>query len=96
MSASEDLLLVGDRDSGLSGDETGCRTEEFLSDDPRSAAQSPSQGRRSPADVGGLLAKLRRKLDVGVAPSQGDYKLYPWRWFMLATLCLLNLSNGMV
>lgn len=25
-----------------------------------------------------------------------QYKLYPWRWFMLVTLCFLNVSNGMV
>lgn len=24
------------------------------------------------------------------------YKVYPWRWFMLVTLCFLNVSNGMV
>lgn len=25
-----------------------------------------------------------------------QYRLYPWRWFMLAALCILNISNGMV
>jgi hypothetical protein len=24
------------------------------------------------------------------------YRVYSWRWFMLATLCFLNVSNGMV
>ena len=25
-----------------------------------------------------------------------QYRLYRWRWFMLAALCALNVSNGMV
>lgn len=25
-----------------------------------------------------------------------QYRLYPWRWFMLVSLCILNISNGMV
>ncbi len=24
------------------------------------------------------------------------YRVYLWRWFMLASLCILNISNGMV
>ena len=28
--------------------------------------------------------------------QQLHYKVYPWRWFMLFSLCLLNVSNGMV
>lgn len=24
------------------------------------------------------------------------YRVYKWRWFMLASLCILNVSNGMV
>lgn len=24
------------------------------------------------------------------------YRVYRWRWFMLASLCILNVSNGMV
>ena len=24
------------------------------------------------------------------------FKVYPWRWFMLLSLCVLNVSNGMV
>jgi len=26
----------------------------------------------------------------------GSYRMYRWRWFMLLSLCLLNVSNGMV
>ena len=25
-----------------------------------------------------------------------QYRVYPWRWFMLASITLLNISNGMV
>ena len=25
-----------------------------------------------------------------------QYRVYPWRWFMLFALCFLNVSNGMV
>ena len=25
-----------------------------------------------------------------------EYKVYRWRWLLLASLCLLNISNGMV
>ena len=25
-----------------------------------------------------------------------QYRVYTWRWFMLAALCALNVSNGMV
>lgn len=96
---SESLLLKGSEpeESGVSGDEAQSENgSEFLSE-PSSATLSPLPGRRSPADRG-LLDKLR-KLRVGGASRQdeaGEYKVYPWRWFMLATLCLLNLSNGMV
>ena len=24
------------------------------------------------------------------------YRVYPWRWFMLVAMCILNVSNGMV
>ena len=24
------------------------------------------------------------------------YRVYKWRWFMLVSLCILNVSNGMV
>lgn len=91
MSACEDLLLVGNHDgeSCLSGDETN--TDDFLSDDLRSATQSPTQGRSSP----GILSRWKHKLGVGMA-SKRDYQVYHWRWFMLATMCLLNLSNGTV
>lgn len=90
---SGNLLLRGGGESedseceGRSGDESVS--------DPPSVIQSPTPGRRSP---GGILSKLKWKLEVGGASQheEGEYKLYPWRWFMLATLCLLNLSNGMV
>jgi len=29
-------------------------------------------------------------------PECEEYKLYPWRWFMLFSLFLLNVSNGTV
>lgn len=25
-----------------------------------------------------------------------QYRVYPWRWFMLVSMCFLNISNGMV
>lgn len=28
--------------------------------------------------------------------EQMKYRVYPWRWFMLLGVCLLNVSNGMV
>ena len=28
--------------------------------------------------------------------KQLRYKVYPWRWFMLFSLCFLNVSSGMV
>ncbi len=28
--------------------------------------------------------------------KQIRYRIYPWRWFMLLAVCLLNVSNGMV
>jgi hypothetical protein len=93
-SSGDDLLLVGGG-SEQSGDETS--TEELLPDG-QEGAEGPKQAWRSPAHQ--ALSRLKQKLDVGVAPSHGagdeDYKVYPWRWFMLAVLCLLNLSNGMV
>lgn len=35
---------------------------------------------------------------VGVSRDDGasEYRLYPWRWFMLLSICMLNISNGMV
>lgn len=38
----------------------------------------------------------RRISEVGGAGREGGYKVYKWRWFMLGTLTLLNISNGMV
>ena len=33
---------------------------------------------------------------VSVYRQCRQYKVYPWRWLLLVTLCLLNISNGMV
>ena len=32
----------------------------------------------------------------GGGPRVVKYRVYLWRWFMLATIFLLNVSNGMV
>lgn len=44
-------------------------------------------------------ALIRSSATSSTQPSYRQalqYRLYPWRWFMLATLCLLNVSNGTV
>ena len=80
---------------------------DWLSDTPsrtHSPFQEENQDRRfNRAGVGfsGAIGHiLLGKGKVGGAGQRsaagGDYKVYPWRWFMLVTLSLLNLSNGMV
>lgn len=48
----------------------------------------------------GILSKVRKSSGSGRGSAGSvkgeDYKVYRWRWLMLATLSLLNLSNGMV
>lgn len=44
----------------------------------------------------GAIKKMVKGVSAGRGSGVGEYKLYRWRWFMLATLSLLNLSNGMV
>ena len=48
----------------------------------------------------GAISEGRGVDESGQAPVSSyrpeQYKLYPWRWFMLGTLCFLNVSNGMV
>lgn len=41
---------------------------------------------RSPSDTDSLPSYRQARL----------YKVYRWRWLLLASLCLLNVSNGMV
>ena len=66
-----------------------------------------AQGRKV-AFEGGLLSSdssddelqpgQRTPSDASSAPSyhHREYKVYHWRWFMLGSLCLLNISNGTV
>ena len=63
---------------------------EFLSSPPR-------VGPRLGGKMVGALSGWRRKFHVFDPEVNADeYRVYRWRWFMLATLCLLNVSNGMV
>jgi hypothetical protein len=44
-------------------------------------------GQSTPSDAGSVPTYRQQ-------PRQ--YRVYGWRWFLLASLCLLNISNGMV
>ena len=72
---------------------------ESESEWPPRNSPSPFQDHQQRQERGGDFIKtvMRRIRLGGVSGSElGEYRVYPWRWFMLATLCLLNLSNGMV
>ena len=43
-------------------------------------------GERTPSDTSSLPSYRQAR----------EYKVYRWRWVLLASLCLLNISNGMV
>lgn len=69
----------------------------------RSPFQEDDQDRQSNRLGVGFIRRITGKLKVGGAAGRGstgseggEYKVYPWRWFMLGTLSLINLSNGMV
>ena len=38
----------------------------------------------------------RSRKTTTLASYRIQYRVYRWRWFMLAALCTLNISNGMV
>lgn len=84
------LHLIGEAESadGFTDSES-----EFLSSPP-----PPGVAPRAGGKVAGLLRRKFRVFHPQVnADGEGDeYRVYMWRWFMLATLCLLNVSNGMV
>ena len=54
-------------------------------------SSSPSSSARSSPEVPFPLstASVQRSYRM-------QYRVYPWRWFMLASITLLNISNGMV
>ncbi len=82
---------------------------DWLSE-PASSSHSPFQDQQQPQEGGGqakgsrwliteVTAMIKRTKGVSGRSAGSElveFKVYPWRWFMLATLCLLNTSNGMV
>lgn len=88
----------------FSWNDTSESESECLSEPP-SSSPSPFQGQqredRGVPTRGFIRAVVQKICSDKVSGSAseagpGDYQVYPRRWFLLATLCLLNLSNGMV
>lgn len=102
--STKNLLYTatGEEEGGLETDElpSGPETDsDWLSDGE--IAQSPFQeGKTERQYKQGFLHSLLRRVRGGRSSAStsgaGEYRVYCWRWFMLATLSLLNLSNGMV
>ncbi len=77
--------------------------EEGFSD---SDTESQSQVGLTPPPDQSAKAKLKALLFGGLADTAPpatvsstatpEYKLYPWRWLMLVSMFLLNISNGTV
>lgn len=94
--------LEPDSDSDwLSDTASRTRSSPFLEDDQDSQFNRLGVGFK----ISGAIRRIKSKLKVGGASGAGrgsagsgggEYRLYLWRWFMLGTLTLLNLSNGMV
>jgi len=101
---SGEKLLAGSSVEVDGGTDVSESDSDWLSESPvlkerQSQAQSHS---RTDEAVGlrRLVTKVKTVLteklsSPGGEPSQ-EYRVYRWRWFMLATLSLLNVSNGTV
>ncbi len=59
---------------------------------------SPPTALGKPAKKSVQYKNLEEEHHASPIPSYRavQYRVYPWRWFMLLTLCFLNVSNGMV
>lgn len=101
------LTARGGRDSADLASEPEPNSDSDWLSDTASRTRSPFQEDDQDSKLGvGFVGGIRRKLKVGGSPrargrgsaksDAGEYKVYLWRWFMLGTLTLLNLSNGMV
>ena len=107
---SGDKLLRGDPPL-FGGDEASESDSDWLSE-PESSSASPFHARQQQEELerGGragqqrdtrFITQIKAVMERGEGSRRsdhqlGEYRVYRWRWFMLATLCLLNLSNGMV
>lgn len=108
-SNDQQVLLADEREEAVESgieDVPSENDEGWFSETP-SGTESPLSERRSPLTQGFLTevqSMIRRKIPGGWPAARhrtsrdrgGQYKVYPWRWFMLASLTLLNLSNGTV
>lgn len=67
-------------------------------DETDSEWSSPSQQSRPLPSRTGMFRSLVKKQFGAASPetSKDEYTLFKRRWFMLATLSLLNISNGTV
>ena len=72
-------------------DDEGCTDSEAESQTDLLQVSAPS----GPARFKGLFVS-RRVVAPSTAGAAEEYRLYPWRWFMLACICLINVSNGAV
>ena len=89
----------------MSADEerTGERAQFLLDDGGGTESEVESEGDFTPVPPPRPAARSKFKsllIGCGVEASSAnpadEYKLYPWRWFMLFSLFLLNVSNGTV
>ena len=89
-----------EEDTELQGEGRTADNEEEWTSEPSSSLSGPHPHLVAPKRI--ILrvkALLSKKLEVGVAGAEGgseEYRVYSWRWLMLVTLSLLNVSNGMV
>ena len=56
--------------------------------------KSIQNGRMPP--VSAVEKGIQGNKSGSTASYKFQYRVYKWRWFMLLTVCLLNISNGMV
>lgn len=60
---------------------------------PNIQGYSSSEDEEHLRNASGSLPSTSRRT---VPSYREQYRVYHWRWFMLITLCLLNISNGTV
>ena len=79
--------------------------ERFLLTESTSESECSRDSNGGPRDIGELLLTPPSQRREAAGEGEGEatdhtasprYRLYRWRWLMLASLCLLNVSNGMV